>query len=265
MHRYGSVNLSSACIKTGLILAITATLWSEKAVAQSSYTYSRTVTIAHGQVPNTDQSNFPLLFNTTDPLLKTAANGGHVTNANGYDIIFTSDAAGTQKLNHEIESYNGSTGQFIAWVKISTLLHTTDTVVYLFYGNSSITTSQENKTGVWDSNYKLVYHMRDNAANVNVTDSTSNGYTGAAAANTSTKQTPGQIDGALTFNGTSDYVTSTSFRGPADNITVEAWVKPSSVPGAQKIILEGGSSTDGYLRLEASSSNHFRTYFGNGG
>ncbi len=78
----------------------------------SGYAYSRAVTIGHMQVPNTDQTNFPVLFKTTDPLLKAVANGGHVTNANGYDIIFTADAAGTQKLNHEIEAYNPSTGLF---------------------------------------------------------------------------------------------------------------------------------------------------------
>src|ERR1700677_2756271 len=118
-----------------------------------SYTYTRSITIAHTQVPNTDQTNFPFLFNTTDALLATTGNGGHVTNANGYVIIFTSDAAGTQMLNYEIESYNPTTGQLIAWVQIPTVSHTADTVIYLLYGNSSVTTSQQNQNGVWNSNY----------------------------------------------------------------------------------------------------------------
>jgi hypothetical protein len=42
----------------------------------------------------------------------------------------------------------------------------------MFYGNSAIVATQENKTGVWDANYSAVYHMADNAANTNVTDST---------------------------------------------------------------------------------------------
>ncbi|HEX5431489.1 MAG TPA: DUF2341 domain-containing protein, partial [Bryobacteraceae bacterium] len=131
--------------------------------AQVSYAYSRTVVIDHTKVPNSDQANFPLLFSVTDPLLKTVANGGHVTNASGYDIIFTADAAGTQKLNHEIESYDPVTGQFTAWVQAPAVSHSADTVIYLFYGNDSITTSQENKTGVWDSNYKFVQHLSDGA------------------------------------------------------------------------------------------------------
>jgi hypothetical protein len=104
----------------GILLLAFATATTEMALAQSGngYSFARSIAIAHAQVPNTDQSNFPVLFNTTDALLKTVANGGHVQNANGYDIIFTSDAAGTVKLNHEIEYYSPSTGQFVAWVRV---------------------------------------------------------------------------------------------------------------------------------------------------
>jgi hypothetical protein len=196
----------------------------------NGYTHSRAVTIAHGQVPNTDQGNFPLLFNTTDPLLKTVANAGHVNNANGYDIIFTSDAAGTQKLNHEIEFYDGSAGKFIAWVQIPTLSHSADTLIYLFYGNSSVNASQENKAAVWDSNYKAVYHMADKAANTTVMDSTGSNN-GTARANTSSKTTNGEIDGALSFNGSSDFVTipqNGHFNLHAGPFTIETWIKDDS-------------------------------------
>ena len=53
----------------------------------------RTITINDTKVPNTDQMNFPVLISlppNTYPDLKTTANGGSVTNANGYDILFTS-------------------------------------------------------------------------------------------------------------------------------------------------------------------------------
>ena len=62
-------------------------------VSVNGYSYSRTITIASSQVPNTNQTNFPVLFSPTRPLLMTVANGGHVANANGYDIIFTADYA----------------------------------------------------------------------------------------------------------------------------------------------------------------------------
>jgi len=58
----------------------------------NGYPYSRSITIDHTKVPNTDQSNFPVLISGTYSYLKTLANGGNVQNANGYDIIFAFDS-----------------------------------------------------------------------------------------------------------------------------------------------------------------------------
>ncbi|MGA2084000.1 MAG: DUF2341 domain-containing protein [Terracidiphilus sp.] len=173
----------------------------------NGYSYQRTIIIDHTKVPNTDQSNFPFLFSTTDPLFATTTNrGGHVTNPNGYDIIFTSDAAGQNVLDYEMEEYNPATGQVIAWVRIPTLSHTTDTVLYVFYGNSSITTSQQNPTGVWDSNYLDVLHL-DESSGTTVYDSTANGNNGTKVSQSSpTSVSTGEIGGAQSFNGTSDFI-----------------------------------------------------------
>ena len=87
----------------------------------NGYTNMRAITINHTQVPNTDQTNFPVLISlpaNTYADLKTTANGGSVTNANGYDILFTSDAAGTLPLAYERESYNGATGAMNDWVNV---------------------------------------------------------------------------------------------------------------------------------------------------
>ena len=95
------------------------------------------MTIDHTKVPST-QSNFTVLVSLTDPALKTIANGGHVANANGFDIGFYADSGGTTKLKWEVEKYDGTTGNLIAWVKIPSVSSTTDTVFYLFYGDPSI-------------------------------------------------------------------------------------------------------------------------------
>lgn len=99
------------------------------ATAQCAASYQRAITIDHTKVPNTDQVNFPFLLNTTDSTLATVANGGHVASSNGYDIIFTSDSAGQNVLNYEMEEYNPATGQVVAWIRIPTLSHTADTVI----------------------------------------------------------------------------------------------------------------------------------------
>ena len=61
-----------------------------------------------------------MLFSVTDNNLKTSPTG-HVQNSNGYDIIFratdttTCGGASVCTLDHEIERYNSSTGELIAW------------------------------------------------------------------------------------------------------------------------------------------------------
>ena len=42
----------------------------------NGYSYARTITIAHAEVPNTDQTNFPVLFSGTYSYLATTSNGG---------------------------------------------------------------------------------------------------------------------------------------------------------------------------------------------
>ncbi len=170
--------------------------------ASSIYGYQRVITIDHTKVPNTDQANFPFLFSTTDPTFATTANGGHMTSPNGYDIIFTSDPAGQNILNYEMEEYDPVLGQVVTWVRIPTLSHTTDTVIYMFYGNSNMTTSQQNPAGVWDSNYQAVYHLANVRTGI-AADSTANGNNGTL---NSVSTATGEIDGAVGFNGTSSYI-----------------------------------------------------------
>ncbi len=213
----------------------------------SGYAYYRTITIDHTKVPNTDQLNFPVLISGTYPYLATTSNGGNVSSANGYDILFAADAGGTTPLAFEQESYSPITGAVTYWVQVPTLSHTTDTVIYLFYGNPAVTTDQSNKTGVWDSNYQAVWHMNDNAANTTVKDSTSNGYNGTAVANTSGKSTTGEIGHGLSFNGTSDGITTSL--APTNVFTWEGWFNASSMPSYGSIIVVSGN----YMLMQVES------------
>ncbi len=170
--------------------------------ASSGYSYQRAIVIDHTKIPNTDQTDFPFLFSATDPVFKATGSGGHVSNSSGYDIIFSTDPGGVTKLDHELEQYNPATGQVTAWVRIPTLSHTTDTVLYVFYGNASITTSQQNPTGVWDSNNSAVYHLANVGTGV-ATDSTANNNNGTL---TSVSAAPGEIYGGASLNGASSYL-----------------------------------------------------------
>jgi RHS repeat-associated protein len=215
----------------------------------NGYAFRRTITIDHTQVPNADQVNFPVLVSGTFSDLATTTNGGAVTNANGYDILFTSDASGTDPLPFEQESYNAATGAMIYWVQIPAVSHTTNTTFYLFYGNSTITTDQTNKTGVWDPNYAAVWHL-PNGASLNANDSTSNANNGTISSATATT---GQIDGAGSFSGYWQYVDAgdgSSLQITGNTITIDAWINTlESSPSAYERILvkEIPSNSSPYL------------------
>jgi RHS repeat-associated protein len=128
----------------------------------ASYSYRRGIVIDHTKVVNTDQSNFVVSISGTYSYLASTANGGKVQNAGGYDIVFSSDCAGAQKLDHEIISYNPATGAVSFSVLLPGLSHTADTVFYISYGNSTITASQENRASVDAAN--AASHSADWAA-----------------------------------------------------------------------------------------------------
>ncbi len=129
-----------------------------------------------------------MLVSLTDPALKTVANGGHVANANGYDIGFYADSGGTTKLKWEVEKYDGVTGNLIAWVKIPSVSSSSDTVFYLMYGDSTINTDQSDPPNTWDSNFKSVWHL-GNGSTLSLNDSTSNGSSLANVGGSTWEQT----------------------------------------------------------------------------
>jgi len=181
----------------------------------NGYTYRRSITIDHTKCGSADSSNFPMLFSGTYSYLAHTTHGGNVTNESGYDIIFTSDEAGTTQLKHEIESYNHETGAVIFWVKIPTLQYSSDTVIYLFYGNSSISTSQEDIHNTWNSDFKAVWHMKDGTTST-IPDSTSYDRDGTKKSAGHPAETTGKIGNGQYFvsnvNSTNnDYFTFTEF------------------------------------------------------
>jgi hypothetical protein len=214
-----------------------------------NYLYTKLITIDHTKVTGgANLTNFPVLISMTDPDLKTAANGGFVQNSNGYDISFM-DSTGTTKLDHEIERYVPTTGEIDMWVRIPTLSATADTVISMFFDNSSITSSQENKTGVWDSNYRGVWHLKETSGNQN--DSTSNGNNISTVNVTKEGTATGQIDGADQFNGTSDYASVPLDLSGTKVITVSFWLNWTAFANNDQLAMEFtpnyNNSTGGFL------------------
>ncbi|MBE3123082.1 MAG: DUF2341 domain-containing protein, partial [Thermoplasmata archaeon] len=172
-------------------------------------------------------TNFPVLINLTDSDLKTKAQ------SNGYDIVFTNKIG--IKLNHEIERYRNSDGRLIAWVNVTALSNTGNTILYMYY-NNTISGNQQNPSGVWDSNYVMVQHLEESSGVI--TDSTSFHSNGTEYVSPDTNlNVTGKIDGAIHFDGTDDYVTfgqpsRLNFQPNINNFTVSFWVKTTDTSGA---------------------------------
>lgn len=187
------------------------------------------MTVASAQVPST-QTNFPKLSYPTDNRFKTVGNGGHVANANGYDIRPYSDAALTAPLTYELVYYNASTGQFEMYVKIPSL--SDGYVTYFGYGDTSLNSDGSN-TATWSNSFLGVYHLADGTTlNVNSATGSNNGT------NHSTTATSGQIDGAAAFASvSSQYIDLGTAMQPAA-VTLTSWVNATTLPSAYNSVVD---------------------------
>ena len=225
--------------------------------------FNRSITINHSMVPNSDQANFPVLISGTYNFLTSETSGGRVLTSDGSDIMFTSDSAGRDLLDFELDSYNPVSGQAAFWVRIPTLSHTTDTTIYIWYGIPGLTQSQQNPTGVWQSNYASVWHFA-NATGLSVNDSTVNGNIGAINGATATT---GEIGVAANFNGNSQILipTGPSLSFGAGDFAVSAWAQTSASSG-ESVIATGDQCgiAESWLLETHNNSASFST-FGTGG
>ncbi|MHA2334888.1 MAG: DUF2341 domain-containing protein, partial [Candidatus Hodarchaeales archaeon] len=195
------------------------------------FRYRKTVTINASEVSGSGNLiNFPVLVNLTDANLQDTDK----VQVDGDDIVFT-DASGT-KLDHEIEYFNQSTGQLIAWVRLPSLSNTSDTNITMYYGNNAVN-SQENPEGVWDSNYKGVWHLSEDPTGT-VYDSTSNNHDSTSYGSmTSGDQVAGQVDGSLDFDGTDDYIQWSNTIAQSTG-TYSFWYYTHSITGERNIIAD---------------------------
>lgn len=231
----------------------------------NGYTYRRSVTVDNTKVSgSSDHSSFPMLFSGTYSYLATTGNGGKLET--GYDFIFTSDANGSTTLSYEIEEHDTSTGEVIIWVKIPTLSHDSDTTIYLFYGNSGVSTSQESITDVWDSNYVAVYHCNNTPTGSagDVVDSTSNSNDGTTVYMGSSDLVSAAVGNGFEYNGTNENFSaadSTSFDDITSQITVSCFAKITGTGYNNGDILgKRGAGNVGSWVLLAIDSGEFRWY-----
>ncbi len=203
----------------------------------SAWSYRTKLTIDRTKVSNSDQTDFPVLIATTNPLWKSVNHSGHVGLDTGNDIVFVSDD-GVKKLNHEIESYDPSTGALVAWVRVPTLSYTADMHLYMYYGNPSAS-DQSNPTAVWSNHFTRVYHLSDSGPAV-VKDATGT-HDGTASGAVTFGQT-GAIDAATTFDGTTGGDIDTGYVLPSSNFSISTWAKSSATGINNRLLGANGTN-----------------------
>jgi hypothetical protein len=183
-------------------------------------------------------TNFPILVHDdTGDLL-----GNVLSNAS--DIAFFNTTRAIQ-FNHEIEYYNVTTGELWAWVNVTSISNSVDTIFYMYYNDSDGGYPVDyNPTDVWDSDYLAVYHLNETTGGYN--DSTAN-YNNATLTDGDTdsiRGASGEIDGCIDFNGDADYIGITGnnpsiLGNGSDDLTISLWVNPDNIDATSWLYIVG--------------------------
>jgi hypothetical protein len=144
-------------------------------------------------------TNFPVLISTTTNDMKSAPTG-HVESASGYDVYFYDE--NLEKLDHEIDYYDGASGEYVAWVRVPSF--DSSSFIWMYYGDSTITVNPST-SDTWDDNYVTVQHMND-ATSSTILDSTSNDNDGSKKGDNEPSEVTGKIGLGQDFDGSNDYI-----------------------------------------------------------
>lgn len=203
--------------------------------------YRKAITVGHDYV-TCDLTNFPVLVKITND-----AQIGTRSRADGYDIRFA--LSDNTNLDYERISFSivGNVCNAIFWVRLPTLTSLTDTTFFIKYGTE--TTDGENASGVWNSNYKRVYHLEESGAGAtgDYKESTSNSADSTGLTNQPT-QAAGVVGYGQDFDGTTSEILFESGLTISDDFTI-SWTSKGT---GQAII--GGSQASKVIVTD--------TYFG---
>ena len=204
--------------------------------------------IAYVAPPSGSLTNFPVLINlTSDPDLIAHAQSG-----SGADILFT-DSTGENLLPFQIESY--SSGNLTAWVSVPSLSSTSNTIIYMYFGNPAAS-SLANAPNTWPtSTYGAVWHF-GSSSSLSLTDSTSNAENG----NPIGTITPvsGQIrGGAALVSGNNISIANSNVFNPGSNpFSFTSWIDETASNSATHSV---------FTNIATNDSDGYEFYVNNGG
>ena len=250
--------------KKHLFILLTSIFINFSLLAQpSGYSYGKKITIDNTKVSGSgSHTNFPVLISLTNNDLRTTGNSGYVQSSNGYDIVFTS-GNGSTTYSHEIEKYNASTGEFVAWVNVPSLSATANTEINMYYGNSSIT-SNPSSTSTWNSDYIVNMHMDDDPTGT-IGNSSQQTFTASSFGTmTSSDIVTGKIGSGTDFDGSNDGYSmpdNNTLDLNTNDFTFSCWFKTDAMSGSQTLFNKktsgGGVTGFGQLFFDASGVLYF--------
>jgi hypothetical protein len=174
--------------------------------------YKFKITINSAQVSGTSHTNFPYYF-SNDITTIPASFWGHVGQVSGSDILFFNSSETTQ-LKSEIVYFDKDTQSIEAWVQIPTLVNSSNTEIWCYYGGSTKT----NDKSMWnDLGARGVYHHQSTA------DSTSNEFN--VTLNSVTTGAVGKIKNAFSYSTAYWESSGLGANAASDNQgSITAWV-----------------------------------------
>lgn len=196
-----------------------------------AYSYSKSIIIDHTKVGE-NLTDFPFYFGGIFPQLRSVANGGLVQSASGYDIIFAANADGSSPLSFERVLWDATTGHCEFWVKIPSVSTSSDTTIYILFGDSGVSSDQQNASDTWSNGYAVVVHFGT------PTTLSSSESLGLSVSNTSVVAAQGKLSGGAGYFNGSAYlrITSNASFKPTAALTLQAIVKPYTYGSWDKII-----------------------------
>ncbi len=227
----------------------------------TGYKFRKEITIPDASITGGPHVDFPVLIDLSGDADVIA----HATSASGFDIAFT-DTDEFTLLNFEV--FTDDRADYRAFVKV-TLPATGDKVIYVYYGNTSVT-ADPSTTATWNSAYQAVLHLQEAGVGDDdeFPDATSNGYDGTGGGSLGAgdgSRTPVRMSGkfgyAQQFDGTDDRIRlrplDETNPGPTwTAVTVQAWVNISTAQDAALFGKTWGTTTsDQTWLLQATPSN----------
>lgn len=208
--------------------------------ADGGYEYRRSLSLHRSEVgaPGSNTRallHFPVLVHVVDPSFQRHP-AGRVKDAAARDVVFrgldeeTCRGPSPCTLPHELEHYDGASGELIVWVRVPavrTAAAGADTVLAIDYGLEGPAPGSPEPAAVWDAHYQAVWHLQDVSSDGGYTirDSTSHRrHAEARGGIPATAQARGVIAGSLGFDGVDDRADSVDFGSDQDGLTLEAWI-----------------------------------------